>query len=66
MLMRERKRQEGAYWQPIAYIASEKRILRRLLRETGCRPDADGAAHLDAMPETFREFINLEKAHEKD
>ena len=47
----------GPRLKPFAYVGSSKRVLRRVLTEAGCRPDAEGAAHLDALPETFRDFI---------
>jgi len=56
MLMRSRKRQEGSYWQPVAYIASEKCILERCMAENKCSPDADGLAFLQTLPEHFRDF----------
>ena len=56
MLMRARKRREQTYWQPVAFIATEKRILRRVLREKGVEPTPEAAEYIDAMPDTFREW----------
>jgi hypothetical protein len=41
-------------WQPISFIGSNKRVLRRLMREKGvtCTPEADAA--VNALPEDFR------------
>lgn len=40
-------------WQPVSFIGSNKRVLRRLVREKGviCTPDADAA--LSALPDDF-------------
>ena len=43
-------------WTPEAFIASEKRILRRVLREKGAQPTPEAEAAFDAMPDTFREW----------
>jgi len=59
--MRGRKRQEGEYWQSVSYIASDKRILLRVLWENGCIPGADGRAFLQTLLDRFREFINSPK-----
>ena len=56
MLLRGRKRQEGAYWQPVRYIASEKHILMRCMAENGCIPDTEGLAFLQTLPDHFRDF----------
>jgi len=57
MLMRGRKRHAETHWHPVAYIASEKRILLRCMAENGCTPDADGLAFLQTLPDTFQEFL---------
>ena len=62
MLMRARKRQEHTYWQPVSYIASEKRILCRVLRETGVEPTPEAAEYIGAMPDTFREWYALRES----
>ncbi len=57
IVLRRRKRRVQAYWQPVGYIASEKRILRRVLRENGVEPNPAAAEYLDAMPDTFSEWF---------
>ena len=57
MVMRRYKRLEEWYWNPVAFIATDKRILRRVLREKGAviTPDAENA--LNHLPDTFREWL---------
>ena len=52
--MRAQKRREHAYWQPLAFVGSTKRVLRRVLREKGIHPTPEAAEYLDAMPDTFK------------
>jgi len=41
----------------VSFIGSTKRVLIDVLREKGCVPTTEGQAALDALPDTFREFI---------
>ena len=59
MLLRARKRQEETYWQPIAFVGSEKRILLRVLREKGVELTPKAAVYIDAMPDKFRDWYKL-------
>ena len=54
MLMRARIRRGQREWQPVAFVATEKRILRRVLSENGVKPTPEAARTLDAMPDTFK------------
>jgi len=47
----------GQRLKPFAYVATEKRILRRVLLENEIIPDATGITNLDALPPTFTHFI---------
>ena len=44
-------------WRGTDYIGSEKRILRRCIRERGIVLTPEAQARLDAMPEKFRDFL---------
>lgn len=56
MLLRRRKRHAQTLWHPHSYIASEKRILRRCMRENGVPVTAAGEAFIDGLPDHFRDF----------
>jgi len=43
-------------WKPLAYIASTKAALERVLREEGACIDTDGARAFSGLPETYREW----------
>ena len=43
-------------WQAVAFIASEKRLLRRVLRENGIRVSPEADAALKGLPATFRNW----------
>ena len=42
---------------PFAYVATEKRILLRILLENDITPDAEGQANLNSIPEDSQTFI---------
>ncbi len=44
-------------WRGTDYIGSEKRILRRYIRERGIVLTPEAQARLDAMPERFRDSL---------
>ena len=54
MLMRAKIRRGQRDWHPVAFVATEKRILRRVLQENGVEPTPEGGAALAALPDTFR------------
>lgn len=53
IVYRQRKRREESYLQPLAYIATTKVVLLRVLREKGIECSAEALAHLDALPDHF-------------
>ena len=61
ILCRRRMRQGTATWQPVAYVASDKRMLMRVMLRKGMAPspDAQAAVHafFDSPPHTFREWV---------
>ena len=59
-----RKRGTGRDWKPVAYVASKNRILRRVLRENGAVIDAGGQRALDALPDSFPEWLALQNQRE--
>ena len=54
MVMRAKNRRGQREWQPVAFVATEKRILRRVLCEKGIKPTPEGRAALDALPDSFK------------
>ncbi len=44
-------------WRGVSFIGSEKRVLRRVLREKAVILTVEAQARLDALPETFRDFL---------
>lgn len=53
-------------WKPVSFIASDKRILRRVLREKHIQPNPKAIEYLDAMPDTFQEWLLWREASESD
>ena len=49
-------------WRDMAFVATEKRILMRCMRENGVVTDANGQRSLDKLPETFQEWLKSGKA----
>ena len=56
MLLRGRKRHAETVWQPIAFIASTKDILRRCMANNGVQPTSEAEDQLNALPECFRDW----------
>ena len=56
MVMQARVHKGGIKWQPVAFIGSTRRVLRRVLRELGVELSPDGEAALNGLNETFREW----------
>ncbi len=46
-------------WDAVSFVASNKDILLRVLREKGAEIDPAAREHIDAMPHTFREWIAM-------
>ncbi len=46
-------------WAAVSFVASNKDILWRVLREKGAEIDPAARQYIDAMPGTFREWISL-------
>ncbi len=43
-------------WRGVSFVGSEKRILRRVLREAGVVLSPEAQARIDALPEQFMDF----------
>jgi hypothetical protein len=43
-------------WRPVAFVSSTKQILARCMREKGV-PAEDAKRLLDALPDTFKEWV---------
>ena len=59
---RNRNRKGGLEWRAIAFVATDKGVLQRVLREKGAVIDSEGHAALRRLPETFREWISMPPA----
>ncbi|MDA1023660.1 MAG: hypothetical protein O2817_10015 [Proteobacteria bacterium] len=51
------QRKQGKKWRSIAFIASSKGVLNRVLREKGAEITPEGNAALDALPESYKEWV---------
>ncbi len=56
---RNRNKEGGLDWRAIAFVASDKGVLHRVLREKGAVIDSEGLEALRRLPETFREWISV-------
>ncbi len=53
----------GAYrWAGVSFVGSNKDILWRVLREKGAEIGPAAREYIDAMPDTFREWISMPPA----
>ena len=50
-------RSDGMDWRGISFVGSDKRVLRRVIREAGVVLTPAAQARLDALPEQFLDFI---------
>ncbi len=50
-------RSDGMDWRGVSFVGSEKRILRRVIREAGVVLAPEALARLDALPEQFLDFV---------
>lgn len=56
MVLRARRHKGRVKWQPVAFVASNKAVLKRVLREKGASLSREGEAALNALNETFRKW----------
>ncbi len=49
-------------WAAVSFVASNKDILWRVLREKGAEIDPAAREYIDAMPDTFRKWIAMPPA----
>ncbi len=59
---RNRNKVGGLEWRAVAFVASDKGVLHRVLREKGAVIDSEGLEALRRLPETFREWISMPPA----
>ena len=59
---RNRNKVGGLEWRAVAFVASDKGVLHRVLREKGAVIDSEGHAALRRLPGTFREWRDAQKA----
>jgi len=55
---RNRNKVGGLEWRAVAFVASDKGVLHRVLREKGAVIDSEGLEALRRLPETFREWVS--------
>ena len=58
---RNRNRKGGLEWRAIAFVATDKGVLHRVLREKGAVIDSEGHAALRRLPGTFREISSTKR-----
>ena len=58
----DKSKEDGLQWRSVAFVATDKGTLDRVLREKGAVIDSEGHAALRALPETFREWRDAQKA----
>ncbi len=46
-------------WAAVSFVGSNKDVLLRVLREKGAEIDPAARAHIDSMPEAFREWVSV-------
>ncbi len=56
---RNRNKEGGLDWRAVAFVASDKGVLERVLREKRAVIDSEGHAALRRLPATFREWISM-------
>ncbi len=56
---RNGNKEGGLEWRAVAFVASDKGVLHRVLREKGAVIDSEGHAALRRLPGTFREWISM-------
>ena len=59
---RNRNKVCGLEWRAVAFVASDKGVLHRVLREKGAVIDSEGLEALRRLPETFREWVSMPPA----
>ena len=59
---RNRNKEGGLDWRAVAFVASDKGVLHRVLREKGVVIDSEGLEALRRLPETFREWASVPHA----
>ncbi len=59
---RNRNKEGGLEWRSVAFVASDKGVLHRVLREKGAVIDSEGLEALRRLPGTFREWISMPPA----
>ena len=61
IVYRKRSHRDQTKWQAVSFIASEKHILRRVLREKGIIVSPEANAALNALSDTFKEWLVSQK-----
>jgi len=64
IVFRRRNSRTQSGWKPVSFIACKKRILLRVLLEKDIHPNPQATEYLDAMPDTFQEWLRLRGASE--
>ena len=59
IVQRRRGKPGRAQWRPVSFVATNRRVLLRILRENGVEPTPEAQAALETLPETFRGFLTL-------
>jgi hypothetical protein len=64
IVLRAKKRGDQSYWDPVAFIATKKTVLLRILAEKGIKPTPEATAYLERMPDKFRDWLRIHSANQ--
>lgn len=64
IILRARNRRGQREWRPVTFIPSKKLTLERCIAEKGIQPTPEARAKLDALPDTFKEWLAEQKCAE--
>ncbi len=57
MVMKARNRRGQREWRPVSFVISTKAVLLRCIAENGAQPTPEAQVRLDALPDTFKEWL---------
>jgi hypothetical protein len=64
MVLRAKKRRDRSFWNPVAFIATTKDVLLRVIAEKGIRPTPEAETYIEQMPDKFREWLRIRTANQ--
>jgi hypothetical protein len=64
MVLRSKRRRDERYWNPVAFIATKKSILLRVLAERRIKPTPEATDYIERMPDKFRDWLRIHYANQ--